>query len=200
MARRSAGTAALLSIALLAGCASAGAGQPPRAPRGVGAAPSPSSCGGGAPTGLVVPAGHRLAFELTAEGVQIYLCAASEGGHAWTFQAPEAGLADPYGHRAGRHFGGPTWEAADGSRVVAAKAAAASPDAAAIPWLLLRATQHAGDGRMAAVAWIQRVDTSGGLPPAGGCDASTAGTVARVAYRARYCFHAIDGAAGGGRP
>jgi hypothetical protein len=41
---------------------------------------------------------------------------------------------------------------------------------------------------MADVAWVQRLETRGGLPPAG-CDASSIGKVARVPYRATYAFY-----------
>jgi hypothetical protein len=150
---------------------------------------SASACGAGMPAGLAVPAGNDLAFELQAEGVQIYACATAGGGFAWTFQAPEARLLGLGGRADGSHYAGPTWEGSDGSKVVAAKVEGATPDPAAIPWLLLRAASHAGSGRMAEVSFVQRVKTSGGNAPAGGCDAAHSGAVARVPYRAVYCFY-----------
>jgi hypothetical protein len=150
---------------------------------------APSPCHAGLPAGLAAPAGNELAFELQAVGVQVYACSATSGAPAWTFQAPEATLAGPDGQAAGKHFSGPTWEGTDGSRVVGAKVAAAIPDPSAIPWLLLGASSHVGGGRMADVTFVQRVATSGGNAPAGGCDASHVGKVARVPYRAAYCFY-----------
>jgi hypothetical protein len=150
---------------------------------------STSACGGSLPAGLAVPAGNDLAFEFQAEGVQVYACGGTSGAFAWAFQAPEAKLLGPGGQLAGSHYAGPTWESSDGSKVVAAKVDGATPDPAAIPWLLLRAASHAGSGRMAEVTFVQRVRTSGGNPPPGGCDAAHAGTVARVPYRAVYCFY-----------
>jgi hypothetical protein len=151
-----------------------------------------SVCSGPMPSALAAPDGNGLAFEARADGVQIYSCASSSGaaGPAWTLQAPEATLVDEQGQRVGSHAAGPTWEALDGSSVVGAKVEAATPDPAAIPWLLLRAASHGtGRGRMAEVTFVQRVRTSGGLAPSEGCSATTLGTVVRVPYRAVYCFY-----------
>ena len=59
---------------------------------------------------------------------------------------------------------------------------------AAIPWLLLRAVAHSGPGLFSEVTYIQRLETVGGTAPASGCDASTVGAQARIAYQARYVF------------
>jgi hypothetical protein len=138
---------------------------------------------------LATPPGQRLALQLEATGVQIYACTASPAGAAWVFTAPEASLSGPGGAAVGKHYAGPTWEALDGSSVVGAKVAGATPDPSAIPWLLLRAASHGGTGKLAGVTYIQRVATRGGLAPASGCSVATIGAVARVAYSATYCFH-----------
>jgi hypothetical protein len=138
---------------------------------------------------LAAPPGQRLALQLEATGVQVYTCTATPAGADWVFTAPQASLSDVGGAAAGKHFAGPTWEALDGSSVVGAKLAGATPDPAAIPWLLLRAASHGGSGKMSGVTFIQRVATSGGLAPASGCSVTTPGAVARVAYSATYCFH-----------
>jgi len=153
---------------------------------------STSVCSEDVPPALRAPAGNALAFEIQAEGVQIYGCAASAGAFAWAFQAPEAKLLGPGNRPAGAHYAGPTWEATDGSKVVGAKVEGATPDPAAIPWLLLRAASHDGNGRMEDVTFVQRLRTSGGNAPASGCDAAHAGAVARVPYRAAYCFYRAD--------
>jgi hypothetical protein len=147
------------------------------------------------PPELAVPSGHDLAFELFADGVQVYRCADTpgpDGAHspAWMLQAPEATLITRHGVYAGRHRAGPTWEALDGSRVVATKVESAPSERAAIPWLLLRATTHAGpDGTMADITFVQRVATSGGNAPSNSCTRDTLGTTARVPYRGVYCFY-----------
>lgn len=153
------------------------AAEPSRAPRAE------------VPPSLAVPGGNQLAFALEAEGVQVYACAAKDASFAWAFQHPEAKLSEANGTAAGTHYAGPTWEATDGSKVVAAKVEAVTPDAAAIPWLLLRAASHAGKGRMEEVTFVQRIRTSGGNAPPDGCDAAHAGAIARVSYRAVYSFY-----------
>lgn|SRR5574342_1112804 len=147
------------------------------------------------PPVLAVPRGNDLAFALEAEGAQVYACAANGGAFAWAFQAPEARLSEAGGREVGTHYAGPTWESSDGSKVVGAKVEAATPDAAAIPWLLLRASSHQGNGRMADVTFVQRVRTWGGNAPLDGCDAGHVGAVARVPYRALYRFYRNGSAA-----
>jgi hypothetical protein len=142
---------------------------------------------------LAVPAGNRLAFSFDAIGVQIYACQQTTSGPAWVFQAPEATLYDRCGHVAGKHFAGPTWQANDGSTVVGAKLAAFTVDPTAIPWLLLQAASHTGDGRMSEVSDVQRLDTVGGIAPATGCDVDHVGDTARVDYTATYFFYEPNG-------
>jgi hypothetical protein len=57
-----------------------------------------------------------------------------------------------------------------------------------VPWLLLRAVTNQGDGVLAGVDYVQRLDTRGGAAPAGTCDPAADSTVA-VPYRARYVFY-----------
>jgi hypothetical protein len=140
---------------------------------------------------LAPPAEARLLLRAAAEGVQIYTCAGQGSGVAWTLKAPEAVLRDAGGKVVARHFAGPAWQAEDGSTVVGEVAARAdAPGGNAIPWLLLRAKSHEGAGQFAEVAFVQRVDTVGGLAPATGCDTGTRGNEVRVPYSAAYLFYA----------
>jgi hypothetical protein len=66
--------------------------------------------------------------------------------------------------------------------------ASPSPDAGAIPWLVLHAKSHAGSGAMATVQYIVRERTEGGMAPTSGCDAGHAGSEVRVPYSAVYLF------------
>lgn len=142
------------------------------------------------PDTLAVPDGYHHAFTLPACGDQVYRCdLAADGTYAWTFVEPSARLFTRHGALAGIHYAGPTWEALDGSAVVAERVAGETVDAHAIPWLLLRATSHEGKGRMAKIAYVQRVATRGGLAPETGCDAAHVGATAEVAYRADYVFY-----------
>jgi hypothetical protein len=173
----------LLMIAASIGCLGHGAGG-----RGE-AREAGTGCGLSLPIEeMKPPAGHHLFMEVQAEGDQIYTCTSTPAGLAWVFTAPEAVLRARGGPVAGHHSAGPTWEGLDGSQVVGAKVAGASPDPGAIPWLLLRAASHRGKGKMETVTYIQRLGTRGGVAPGGGCDGPSVGQVARVPYAATYCF------------
>ncbi len=110
------------------------------------------------PEPLRPPTGQRFLFQAHGDGDQIYTCKATDTGSEWKLKAPDARLIGPNG-TTGRHFAGPTWEASDGSRVIAKLIASlASPNPDSIPWLLLSATSHQGSGIMTDVVTIQRLD------------------------------------------
>ena len=134
---------------------------------------------------LQVEAGHKLAFRVYAEGVQIYRW----DGTTWIFEGPEALLfADAGGHsEVGIHYAGPTWESVSGSTVrgVVLDRCASNPDA--IPWLLLEAVDPEGPGIFHKVTFIQRVNTEGGRAPTD--DGTFMGELAYVSYSADYFFY-----------
>jgi len=67
--------------------------------------------------------------------------------------APRANLFDDNGRLIIAHFGGPTWQATDGSTVVGRAEASSTVDASAVPWLRLAATSTAaGPRRLPALA------------------------------------------------
>jgi hypothetical protein len=143
------------------------------------------------PAALQPPDNDQLAVQVHAKGDQVYSCKVDGAQVGWTLKAPEAQLFDKDGKAFGKHFAGPSWEASDGSRVVGKAAAnVASPDAESIPWLLVKVVSHAGEGVLARVTSIQRINTKGGKAPASGCDAGHAGQEVRVAYSADYLFFA----------
>ena len=119
------------------------------------------------PESLKAPADEEVILAAHATGVQIYVCqAGADQEFRWVFQAPEADLTDVTGKKIAHHFAGPTWKHRDGSEVqdkVVAKQDAPRPDA--IPWLLLTAASHTGEGILSRVTSIQRMHTGGGLPP-----------------------------------
>ncbi|HUA81234.1 MAG TPA: DUF3455 domain-containing protein [Dyella sp.] len=128
-------------------------------------------------------------MEVFGKGVQIYTCEGARGNYAWTLKAPDATLSDAQGQVLGKHYAGPSWEANDRSIVVGVPIEASpSPDSGAIPWLVLRAKSHTGNGVMASVQYIVRMRTEGGKAPANGCDAGHVGTEFRVPYTAVYVF------------
>src|SRR6476646_6400079 len=96
---------------------------------------------------IAPPQGSAMLLEVFADGVQIYVCEAKEGGFHWSFKGPEAILFDKPGRQIGTHFGGPTWKLDDGSAVVGEiMAKADSPEPDAIQWLLLHAKSREGSG------------------------------------------------------
>jgi hypothetical protein len=139
------------------------------------------------PAELALPQRGTLLGKYPAKGVQIYVCRVKGAGTEWDFKAPQAELSDAQGRPFARHYAGPTWEAADGSKIVGkVLASEPAPKAGAIPWLLLSAEPPAS-GILAGVRFVQRVNTSGGVGPAGACP--TAGTEQRVDYTADYIFY-----------
>ena len=138
-----------------------------------------------APDNLKPPANETRVAQAKAVGDQIYTC----DGSSWVFARPEAKLLDESGGQIGSHFAGPTWEWSDGSRVVGRHVANATPDPNSIPWLLLTAIDHQGEGAMKQVTSIQRLATKAGKAPSLGCDASHKGEEARSHYTAVYYFY-----------
>ncbi len=141
------------------------------------------------PAGIAVPEGNKPFLIGHAEGVQIYRC----NGSGWTLVAPRANLYGDNGKLIATHFGGPSWQAKDGSKVIAQRAKdPVTVDPTAIPWLLLArtsATPGTDGDRLAGTTYIQRIATAGGLAPAAStCTAETAGDEAEVPYTADYVF------------
>ena len=144
------------------------------------------------PATLRPPASQELMLELLAKGVQVYECASSSEAYRfeWKFKGPEADLSDRAGRPMGTHYGGPTWEAPDGSKIVAeVRARANATDPAAIPLLLLNVKANSGNGVFSNVRSIQRLETVGGIAPAEPCTAQEVTRVARVPYTATYYLY-----------
>src|SRR5436190_17056057 len=156
------------------------------------ASPQPPTSMVKVPDKLKPGANESLAIIVSAKGVQIYECRArrdSGGGYEWAFVAPEADLFDARGNRIGRHYAGPHWESADGSRILGTvKERADAPVPDAIPWLLLTAKSVGSDGTFSTVTSVQRVNTVGGVAPKAGCSQAAVGTPARIGYTADYYF------------
>jgi hypothetical protein len=168
-------TLSMLALAFLASAGSAKGADDQNAPE----LPSPVC------DSVNVPAGHRVSARVYALGVQIYRWT----GTNWAFVGPEALLfADQcYETQVGIHYSGPTWEADDGSKVVATRVADCTPVRGAIPWLRLVASSTSGSGRFGRVSQIQRVNTIGGTAPAQA--GAFVGDEARVPYTTEYYFY-----------
>jgi Protein of unknown function (DUF3455) len=145
------------------------------------------------PEPIKAPASEKLVLRAHALGAQIYSCqAAADGKTQWTLKAPEADLMDDQGTIIGHHEAGPTWQLSDGSEVSGkAVARVDSPDSHSIPWLLVEANGHKGEGMLAGVAHIQRIYTRGGQAPAAtDCDTASQNSEVRIPYSADYYFYA----------
>ena len=144
------------------------------------------------PPEIRVPAGNKLFLHVRAIGTQNYTCT---GAGAWGPAVPAADLFNKNGNQVGTHFGGPTWEYLDGSSVRGIKVAGVfvpppPAPAVAIQWLLLQrvstTTGPDGGDRLTGTTYIQRINTTGGLAPAGPC---VSGATASVPYTADYYFY-----------
>lgn len=141
------------------------------------------------PGDIAVPDGHKPYLVAHAEGVQIYTCE----GAGWKLLAPRATLTADSGNVIGSHYGGPAWEARDGSTVKAARDAGVAGAPGAVDWLRLKATSTAtgpAGARLAGTSYIQRINTAGGVAPAGSC---ALGASAEVPYTADYVFFKATG-------
>ena len=127
-----------------------------------------------------------VVLKLHAVGAQIYECKAdSRGDLVWTFRETLASLMID-GRTVGRHFAGPTWEMADGSRITGKVVAqAAAPSTGDIPWLKLEVSDRKGSGDLDGVTTVQRLATVGGKK-SGPCPG--AGELLAEPYAADYLF------------
>jgi hypothetical protein len=139
----------------------------------------------------------KLFLVAHAIGVQKYTCQANA---TWLNTDPEAtlyktnGAAKPFGtHFLNFATGRPVWQLKDGSSVEAVRRVTVPGGAGNIAWLLLEgaATAEGPDGdRLARTTWVQRLNTSGGVAPAGTC---TPGAKTAVPYETDYFFWRASG-------
>ncbi|MET0647689.1 MAG: DUF3455 domain-containing protein [Pyrinomonadaceae bacterium] len=136
---------------------------------------------------IQAPEGNKVSFHAFALGVQVYRW----NGTSWAFVGPVANLYADAGFRGqvGTHYGGPTWESKSGSNVVGRRVVdtGCTPDANAIPWLLLETVSNDGPGIFKSTTFIQRVNTTGGLAPT--TPGTTVNEVKEVPYTAEYYFY-----------
>ena len=148
-----------------------------------------------APEQVRVPAGHAVKLLTVGIGEITYACrekADQPGTHAWTFVAPVAALYDKNKAVVGKYYGGPTWEAADGSKVSGKQLGVAPGGIGNIALQLVQAAPATGMGAMSGVSYIQRLNTRGGVPADLPCSMANAGAEQKVGYQADYIFYAMQ--------
>jgi hypothetical protein len=146
------------------------------------------------PAEIRVPPGNKAFLVGHAVGVQVYECASGTAGFEWRFVEPRAKLFDSFGNLIIAHFGGPTWQARDGSRVVGRLERSVTVNRQSIPWLLLSrassAPGPAGGDLLVDTTFIHRISTRGGLAPSVAfCNKLTLGAKVQSPYTADYVFY-----------
>jgi hypothetical protein len=172
--------------ALLSACASVGPG--PAATAGPDKGTSVAAPSLGLFSSIKAPADREPVLKLAARGVQVFRCEKRDGQGAWVFRQPDAELLDTAGKVVGRHGANFSFEHADGSRLVATIAAHdEAPKPTDLRWLLMT-TRSFGKGAFEGVSHVQRINTTGGMPPAS-CDVAHAGRVLRVDFASDFLFY-----------
>ena len=144
------------------------------------------------PEPVRVPAGQKMMMAATGVGEITYECREKKdvaGQHEWAFVAPVATLYSADRKTVGKYYAGPTWEAADGSKVTGKQLAVSPASPGNIALQLVKADPATGAGAMTGVSYIQRLNTKGGVAPARACDAASKGQRQQVGYEADYVFY-----------
>jgi hypothetical protein len=142
------------------------------------------------PDDLKVPDGNVLLLRARGKGVQKYTPPITANSKPTPHAILLTGDQDE-GDLAAIHFGGPTWEALDGSTVVGDAANArhyTAPDPDGVDWLLIPAKSTSGNGLFSRVTYIQRLYTDGGKPTAE-LDHADNESELLVEYSAEYRFY-----------
>jgi hypothetical protein len=179
-------TAALLASLWLGGCATPpGTDRPstPKPPDSPLAAPSL-----GLFSQIKVPDGHEPVLRLAAKGAQVFRCERSGSGFEWRFRQPDAELFDAQGKPIAKHGASFSFEHRDGSRLLGTvEAHDKASTADTLPWLLL-STKSFGKGAFSGITYVQRLETSGGMPPPA-CPAQEENRLLRVEFSAIFVFY-----------
>ncbi len=144
------------------------------------------------PQAVRVPASTSMKMATTGVGQITYECrekTSAAGQYEWAFVGPVATLYAADKKNVGTYYAGPTWEAADGSKITGKQVAVSPAAAGNIPMQLVKTDAAIGAGAMSGVTYIQRLNTKGGVAPASPCDAAGKGQRQQVAYEADYVFY-----------
>ena len=175
-------------IALLAACATTPTGSPPASGSASPASPPVPAPNLGFFSKIKAPGTQVPTLQLASRGVQIFRCEKRDAGLVWVFRQPQADLLDSGGKPVGKHGANFSFEHDDGSRLVSTITAYdEAPKPTDLRWLLLT-TRSFGKGAFENVTHVQRVNTTGGMPPAR-CDASQLNQLLRVDFTSDFVFY-----------
>lgn len=137
---------------------------------------------------IKAPSTHQPTLQLASRGVQIFRCEKRDTRLTWVFRQPQADLLDATGKVVGKHGANFSFEHDDGSRLVSTIAAF---DEASKPtdlrWVLFT-TRSFGQGVFENVTHVQRVNTSGGMPPTR-CEPPQLNQLLRVDFTSDFVFY-----------
>jgi hypothetical protein len=137
---------------------------------------------------IKAPEDQMPVLRYAARGVQVFRCEQHNGAWGWWFRLPEAELTDATGTVVARHGADFSFEHTDGSRLIGKIVASDSaPRAEDLRWLLL-STRSFGQGTFTGITYVQRVNTSGGVPPAQ-CEPKQSNQLLRVGFSAEFVFY-----------
>ncbi len=147
------------------------------------------------PESVRAPAGARQTMWTVGRGELTYECREKKdvpGQFEWAVVGPVATLYSADQKAVGKYYAGPTWESMDGSKITGKQVATAPGGAGNIALQLVKADPAMGSGAMQGVAYIQRLNTQGGVAPSGvPCNAMAKGQRQQVAYAADYVFYGM---------
>ncbi|MFM0646984.1 DUF3455 domain-containing protein [Paraburkholderia bryophila] len=141
---------------------------------------------------------RRIKSDVPAAGAALQPGIARDGTQLlWDPLGSEALLVDARGQSVGTIAPGRYFLAYDGSYVIGKVAGESQVGANALTWVRYTArfvaARRPGEGRLADISSIQRIDTSGGLPPLPACELEGAHLL--VPYGATYMFYRAKGLA-----
>lgn len=144
------------------------------------------------PATIQVAAGNTEILAVSARGTWLYECRREKAPlttYKWLMVSPQAVLLNSGGQEIG-HFSGnpPRWSHADGSFVSGSQVAVSPNGEKNLPFQLVKADTAGGQGVLATVSYIQRINTQGGVAPRAKCTESREGEQVEVEFTAGYRF------------
>lgn len=147
------------------------------------------------PVAKITPPSDQVArWTMKGSGDISYECrqrGGSVSAFEWVTGSVQMTLKSSVGETVGRVYEGPTWEFADGSKVVAEKTLGGvnSLNTDSLYEALFKVTQGGGSGVMSGIDYVQRLNPQGGEPPkSSSCRQADNGRVERVPFTADYVF------------